>query len=536
MRGETVNVTWLGGFWPASRKSASEDKDGIGIMAFEVAGLMSKVVNLWHSLSDREVMNLREWIVNSVGVKVLVSNDEYFLMELACNEILNNFESIANSVARLSKRCKDPIYHGYESFVNNPAQNYLQWSEWEYRWKKMEKKVKKMETFVVAMSLLSQELEVLTEREQTFRRMQLNPEANKVKLLEFRKKVAWQRQQVQNLRSLSPWNRSYDYIVRLLARSLFTILGRIIILFGNNHLPNEKQQSVSPTMVNTNNHLTRNNSFPIESKPVLNKSKKKKKEQQVLHSQASSGKHQQPSEGRQLKYVGSFKGCMSISIGNDSPVVQSCLPANGGSMRFSNSDYPKKNIDVGMEKVDKISIFHRSRVYLKLSFKGRLKPAPSTLGDAGLALHYANVIVLIEKIVSASQTIDLQTRDDLYNKLPATIRTALRGKLKWYAKCKHGKVHSADVAIEWSLVLSKILEWLAPLAHNMVRWHSERSFEKDHTTLKANVLLVQTLYFVDQAKTEAAIVQLLVGVHYVCGIDKEARMRGRQEEFAGSRY
>lgn len=91
------------------------------------------------------------------------------------------------------------------------------------------------------------------------------------------------------------------------------------------------------------------------------------------------------------------------------------------------------------------------------------------------------------------------------------------------------------MAIEWSLVVSKIFEWLAPLAHNMVRWHSERNFEKQHTTLKANVLLVQTLYFADQAKTEAAMVQLLVGLHYVCGTVKEARMRDRQE-FACSRF
>jgi hypothetical protein len=39
--------------------------------------------------------------------------------------------------------------------------------------------------------------------------------------------------------------------------------------------------------------------------------------------------------------------------------------------------------------------------------------------------------------------------------------------------------------------------------------------------LKANVLLVQTLYFANQAKAEAAIVELLVGLHYVCRIDKK---------------
>ncbi|PNY04337.1 hypothetical protein L195_g000755 [Trifolium pratense] len=483
MKGETVNVTWLSGFWPVPRKIGSEDKDRIGIMAFEVAGLMSKLVNFWHSLSDNEVMNLREWIVNSVGVKMLVSDDEYFLMELTWNEILHNFQSISQSVARLG---------------------------WEYRLKKMEKKVKKMERFVTSMSLLSQELEVLKECEQTLRRMKLNRDmVDKAKLVEFQKKVMWQRQQVQNVRDLSPWSRSYDYIVRLLARSLCTILERIIFVFGNSHLPIENQQNDSSRTMNyTNNHLARNNSFPAAlnvmqssvhpsetnlneffSGPIgrKNKSKKKKKVQQVLQSQDSCEKLLS-SEGKQLKYIGSFKGCISIQNDSDYHVVQSCIPSNGGSTR--------KNIDVKTKPVvNKSSFFHRSRVYFKLSLKEKLKPVPSTLGEAALALHYANVIVLIEKIVSSPRAnmIDVQTRDNLYNRLPTTIRTALRSKLKWYAK---GKLET-----EWNVVLTQILEWLAPLAHNM------------------------TLYFANQAKTEAAMVELLVGLHYVCRIDKKQNRR-----------
>ncbi|KAG4982248.1 hypothetical protein JHK84_027347 [Glycine max] len=547
MGGETVKGTWLSALWSVSRKSASDGKEVIGVLAFEVAGLMSKVVNLWRSLSDREIMNTKAWIMKSVGVKMLVSDDDYFLMDLALSEILNNFESLAWSVARLSKKCKDPVYHGYEHFVDNPAQNYLQWSGWEYAWKKMERKVKKMDRFVACMSLLSQELEVLADREQTFRRMKANRELHGVKLLEFQKKVMWQRQQVKNLRDMAPWNRSYDYVVRLLARSLFTILERIIVVFGNSHIPIENQQndSLSPPVTTNNNRLTRSHSFstlrhttsvhpsktnsygfcsqPIESKSVLNsgfevdksKSKKKKKEQQVLHS-----------ESKQFEHIVPFTGFMSV--GNKSPFVQSCVPTKGGSMRLV--DCHVKNND-NMKTVDKSSLICRTRIYLKLSMKGRLKPGPSTLGDAALALHYANVIVLIEKmVVSAPHLIDHETRDDLYNMLPTTIRTALRGKLKWYAKSQRATVHEASLAVEWSMVVAQILEWLAPLAHNMIKWHSERNFEREQCASKAkNVLLVHTLYFADQAKAEAAMVELLVGVHYVCRIDREA------QEFAGSR-
>ncbi|KAF7818723.1 uncharacterized protein G2W53_024178 [Senna tora] len=529
MGGETVNGSWFSVLWPVSRKTAPDNKASVGILASEVASLMLKVVHLWRSLSDMEVMILKEEITNSVGVKILVSDDDDFLMELALNEVLDNFEYLARSAARLGKRCIDPVYHRFELFVDNPAQNYFQWSGWEYKSKKMEKKVKKMERFAAAMTQLSQELEVLAELEQTFRRMQANPEVSRIKLLEFQKKVMWQRQEVRNLRDMSPWNRNYDYIVRLLARSLFTILERIIHVFGNSHLPAQQQQNDChhsfSVPVHSSFHPSYNgfygfHSEPLERRPVSNSD--------LVADKSKSGKHLR-SGSKQLVNIGPFKGCMSI--GNDSPVVKSCMSTTGGSMRLNNCH--QKNID-RMNTADKLSLYRRSRIYSKLSIKGRLKPAPITLGDSALALHYANVIILIEKMVSSPHLVDCETRDDLYNMLPAAIRSALRAKLKWYTKSNDSSVYDANLETGWIQALTQILDWLAPLAHNMIRWHSERNFEKEHTASKANVLLVQTLYFANQPKTEAAMIELLVGLNYVCRINRD--IGGRDvPEFAGTR-
>ncbi|XP_061340290.1 protein PSK SIMULATOR 1-like isoform X2 [Gastrolobium bilobum] len=535
MGGETVNGSWFSALWPISRKSASDNKAAVGVLGLEVAGLMLKVVNLWQSLSDGEVLNLREGIVNSVGVKMLVADDDDYLMELALNEILDNFQSLARSVARLGKRCMDPVYHRFDHFVGNPAQNYLQWSGWEYKWKRMERKVKKMEKFAAAMTQFCQELEVLAEVEQTFRRMQANPELHRVKLLEFQKKVVSHRQEVRNLRDLSPWNRSYDYVVRLLARSLITILERIILVFGNIHLPTLQQQNDSQHMNADNllrshsfsalmhysvhpseNDLYGFNSGTVGRRPISNsgflvdKSKRNKKKQQALHPPVICG-NRLHSESKQFGHIGAFIGCMST---------------NGGSMRLN--DCHLKYIDK-MKTVDKLSLSNRMRIYSKLSINNRLKPTSLTLGDAALALHYANMIVLIERMVSSPHLIDLESRDDLYSMLPTSIRAVLRSKLKWYAKSKSYSIYDANLAKEWSLVLAQILEWLAPLAHNMIRWHSERNFEKELTTLKSNILLVQTLYFANQAKTEAAMIDLLVGLNYVCRIDRKVGIRDTLE-------
>ncbi|KAK3017234.1 hypothetical protein RJ639_007152 [Escallonia herrerae] len=67
----------------------------------------------------------------------------------------------------------------------------------------------------------------------------------------------------------------------------------------------------------------------------------------------------------------------------------------------------------------------------------------------------------------------------------------------------------------WREALTKMMGWLAPMAHNTLKWQMERTFERKKFDLKPSVLLLQTLYFADKEKTEAAIARmrsLLVGI------------------------
>ncbi|KAE8098456.1 hypothetical protein FH972_016518 [Carpinus fangiana] len=552
MGGESGTESWFGSMrWIPWKSVSDAENGGIEILAFEVASLMLKVVNLWHCLSEKEVHRLRKDIVNSIGLKKLVSEDDDYLMELALNEIVENFVFLARSVARLGKRCKDPLYHRFEHFVNDPIQNGFQWVGWEYRWKKMERKMKKMERFVASMTQFSQELEVLAELEQTLRRMQ-NTELNRVKVLEFQKKVIWHRQEVRNLREMSPWNRSYDYVARLLVRSLFTILERMKHVFGSYQVPSLERMIDSQlmniecfprshsfsTLLHSSVHPSENNlpgfySGPIErsvSKRGNNGDLSRRKDKQRHERHLSStihGNHLKV-ETNQVAHVGSFKGwCMNAA--SESPVMLSCKPTGSGSMRLTG---------VRMKSIDKTSSTNiesfscSNRIYSKLLFfnKRRLLTAPPfTLGDAALALHYANVILLVEDLASSPHLIGLDKRDVLYNMLPTTIRTALRARLKSYAGSMASSVYNAALVAEWSQALGQILEWLVPLALNMVKWHSERNFEKQDAVSGTNVMLVQTLYFANQAKTEAAITELLVGLNYICRSGGQRRDRDVQE-------
>lgn len=531
MGGETMAEAWFSSLWRTPRKSTVlylQEKGTIGVLTFEIASLMSKLVNVWHCLEDGQVQRLREEIANSTGIKKFISEDDDYLMELAFAEVMENVGYVARAVVILGKRCADSMYHNLKQVFDDPVEIDLNWCGWEYRLKKMDRKVKKMEKFVAATAQLYQELEVLAELEQSLRRVKANPESSQVKLLEFQQKVLWQRHEVKNLREMSPCVRTYDYVVRLLLRSIFTIVERMKHVLGTNQIRAfeenydsgyssdkllARSHSISALMQSSvqpyENSLSGSNSCHLGrsfSNLTLSCDKNRSSFKKVIRA-------------RRFAHVGPFKGCMT---GSDSPVLQSFILSSSDILRSDGNQLKSVN---NIQPVSHSNTMTTSRVFL-FNFKHTLSTAPqSTLGSAALALHYANIIILLEKLVSSPHLISLDARDDLYNMLTSSIRTSLRAKLKVFSKNSASSIYDAGLAAEWRLALARILDWLSPLAHNMIKWHSERSFEKQRMTSGANVLLVQTLYFADQIKTEAAVTELLMGLNYLSRFYKELSER-----------
>ncbi|OIW13203.1 hypothetical protein TanjilG_17646 [Lupinus angustifolius] len=292
--------SWFRSLWKTQQKDDSNsEKVVIGVLAFEVASLMSKLVNLWQSWSDKQVARLREEIMKPVAIKKLVSDDEYFIVCLISVEMLENMAHMAASVATLGKKCSDPSLKDFENAFN------------EFITLHLDPMVKRMENQWVSELLPS---------------------------------------------------------------------------------------SVHPPEINV--------------------------------------------------------------------------------ARFASGRTPW------------------------------LKPPSESLGAASLALHYGSVIIAIEKLAASPYLIGFGAREDLYNMLPEHVSAVLRAKLKPCGKA----MASAD---EWTEAMTDILEWLAPLAHHMIRWQSERSLEQHRFVSQANVLLVQILYFANQEKTDSIITELLVGLNYV---------------------
>ncbi|KAK4279577.1 hypothetical protein QN277_011335 [Acacia crassicarpa] len=582
-----VSESWFRSLWKNPRKhDANIEKAVVGVLAFEVASLMSKVVNLWQCLSDKQVAKLREEISNSVGIKKLVSDDENFIAGLISAEMLETLSQVAKSVARLGKKCSDPSLKGFgnafDEFINMDVDPY----GWQLTWKKMEKKVKKMEKFISTNASLYQEMEVLADFEQTLRRIKTSGESDGVNLIDFQKKVAWKRHEVKNLQDISLWNRTYDYTILLLARSLFTIFRRINHVFGIQEMVDGSEandsrdlnsdyiyrsQSVSallqPSVYPPENGLPRFASGPLGDLVAKPGPMAKTNKTSIFHSgplgdsssksgpisgnnrsvnfysgplrsnlEGSAPVNQKNKSGKIWKFpgyrkkthtkasrltqVGPFKGCIMAADGSSvSECYLSPIDVHTGTQNVH---------DANPSLVGRGKAVHYNQSVLS-SKRKLLNPPPDTLGAAALALHYANVIIVIEKLAATPHLIGPDAREDLYNMLPTNVRTALRDKLKPYAKTMASSVYDTTLAEEWTEAMSRILEWLAPLAHNMIRWQSERSFEQQSFVSRTNVLLVQTLYFANQERTEATITELLLGLNYVWRYGQELNTKALAE-------
>ncbi|XP_010552935.1 PREDICTED: uncharacterized protein LOC104823193 [Tarenaya hassleriana] len=582
-----VAESWFRKLWRLpKRHEGGSEKVVIGVLAFEVASLMSKLVHLWQSLSDKNIERLRDEITNSVGIKKLVSEDDNFIVSLVCVELMESMENVAKSVARLARKCEDPGLKSFENCFGDMMKKGADPYGWRFGWKKMDRKMKKMERFISANASLYQETEILADLEQTFKRM-MSSEAASKSLLEYQKKISWKQQEVKNLRGVSLWNRTYDFTMLLLARSIFTIFSRIEYVFGisstaessdlssvdsdfmgrsplfstfSQALPHQSEASSLPKFASgplgrystpasgpPTTRSTKMSDFlsgplstsspksgllvPEKSKrfkfysgPLgkltaksgliagMRKSSKKMGQTQTPEkSPISSGK-----KPNRLTQVGPFKGCM---VSQDGITPLSIRIKNGA--RNSSADRHLSESNPNFAHTDNLAFQPRPKL---------LDAPPDTLGAACLALHYANVIIVIQRFVASPHLIGDDARGDLYNMLPASLRTSLREKLKPYSKrLTSSTVYDPILAKEWTDAMIGILEWLSPLAHNMIKWQSERSYEHQSSVSRTNIVLVQTLYFANQQKVEATITELLVGLNYVWRFGRELNSKVLQE-------
>ncbi|KAM3404266.1 hypothetical protein ACQJBY_007390 [Aegilops geniculata] len=148
------------------------------------------------------------------------------------------------------------------------------------------------------------------------------------------------------------------------------------------------------------------------------------------------------------------------------------------------------------------------------------------LGPAGLALHYANIINQIDTLVSRSSSISSNTRDNLYQGLPPTVKSALRPKLQSFEIKEELTVSQIKAEME------KTLRWLVPIAHNTTKahhgfgWVGEWANTGSELSCKLSgqmdLTRIETLYHAEKDKTEAHILELVVWLHHLISKSRAA--------------
>ncbi|CAL5395283.1 unnamed protein product [Camellia sinensis] len=519
----------------------------IGILSFEVANVMSKTIHLHKSLTHHSISKLKTEIsMNSYGVRNLVSSDETYLLELALAEKVDDLNRVAGAVSRLGKKCLVPALQGFEHVYGDIVCGAIDVKELGFLVKDMDGMVRKMEKYVNSTANLYSELRVLNELEQAKKKFQNNQHEERRKA--FEQKLMWQNQDVKHLKDVSLWNQTYDKIVELLARTLCTIYLRICLVFGDAVLGREFNYGGNECGEKSG-QIDTHRSFQVNSdrlRPVLSKSN-------GYNHSGSIEIDVVERRGTDIRPRGEvplfrsedsnfacgtgpgrlFMTCLSLSssvskvddeeeegVGHDdrsSQISASCSVSSGVKRENPNHSGCFTWPQSGDQIQAKCSVINGSRFGPKSRLA--LYAPPSTVGGSALALHYANVIIVIEKLLEYPHLVGEEARDNLYQMLPTSLRMSLKSSLK--SCVKELAIYDAPLALDWKEKLDEMLRSLAPLAHNMIRWQSERNFEQQQVVSRTNVLLLQTIYFADREKTEAAICELLVGLNYVCRYERQ---------------
>nr|GFC21576.1 hypothetical protein [Tanacetum cinerariifolium] len=169
-------------------------KSRVGVLAFEIGGIMPKLNHMWQNLSDKN------------------------MARLACAEMVENLRVLAKTVTRLSKRCEDSSLRSFETLFDGFANTGRDPHGWVLSWKEMEARNKKMERLVTATATLHREIDELTVIENSLKKA-LHCSSNKKdqslkqqKIDDLQHKLQWQKQEIKYLKDKSLWNRSFDTI------------------------------------------------------------------------------------------------------------------------------------------------------------------------------------------------------------------------------------------------------------------------------------------------------------------------------------
>ncbi|GJP39652.1 hypothetical protein CLOM_g24000 [Closterium sp. NIES-68] len=140
--------------------------------------------------------------------------------------------------------------------------------------------------------------------------------------------------------------------------------------------------------------------------------------------------------------------------------------------------------------------------FLPVAGRGGQAEGGRKLGESGMALAYARLIIAIDLLVGMQGT--ESRRDYLYSLLPCSLRGKLKGAL---LQSQHICMESTESIEE---KLEGVLDWLVTMADNTIRYASDVRVRGGSALSR-----LQTLQHVDEARMERLVLLLLIGLQHL---------------------
>ncbi|XP_015159592.1 uncharacterized protein [Solanum tuberosum] len=180
-----------------------------------------------------------------------------------------------------------------------------------------------------------------------------------------------------------------------------------------------------------------------------------------------------------------------------------------------------KSLKEVVEKLVDIATFIHQEISEAYGYDVGLTSSPrrksETLGEAGLALHYANLITRIDAIALYPTSPSDNMRDALYNGLPPNVKTSLRSRLQAVTK---EELTLSQIKADLGITL----QWLVPIATNTKRvlqgfgWANTGNDLGKMSRGHKKIIRLQTLYHADKEKMDELIIELVTWLHHMISL------------------
>ncbi|XAR55625.1 hypothetical protein NMG60_11035755 [Bertholletia excelsa] len=190
----------------------------ISILAFEVANTIVKGANLMQSLSKENIKHLKEVVLPSEGVQLLISKNMDELLRTAAADKRDELKVFSGEVVRFGNRCRDPQWHNLDRYFEKLESEFVPQKQLQ---EEAETVMQQLMILVQHTAELYHELHALDRFEQDYRR-KLQEEDNSSatqrgdSLAILRAELKSQRKHVKSLKKKSLWSRILEEVMEKL--------------------------------------------------------------------------------------------------------------------------------------------------------------------------------------------------------------------------------------------------------------------------------------------------------------------------------